>query len=269
MGRLSAASPERSRQAAELVRRHLQLGQGPFGGQRRPLGQRQRAHLVDHARQLALARPEVVEEADADLAEEAGPPRDAGQPRRQRRLPFARHDQRLAVTAGAQRAGERPLPGHAQAPPRQVGDDRLAHPRHVIGERRAQAATDHVDRALGIQRPQHLHHRMAAHEIADPDIGYDQDRLVRWRRFGAHGHVHRARRQSPQFSEHGTVEPAGLIQPRQHPLLQEGGDDQRAQQPHAEVVARGRECRSGRPRIRRAPRRRSAAARDRNRGRAG
>ena len=79
----------------------------------------------------------------------------------------------------AQPVGELPLQRDAEAPARQVGDDRLPHARHVVGERRAQRAADDVDRPLGRLRAQQLHHRMAAHEIPDPDIGDDQDR--RWR----------------------------------------------------------------------------------------
>ena len=81
------------------------------------------------------------------------------------------------VMSFAQPAGELALQCEAEAPPRQVDDDRLAHARHVVGQGRAQRAADDIHRPVGRLRAQQLHDRMAADEIADPDIGDDQDRL--------------------------------------------------------------------------------------------
>ncbi len=53
---------------------------------------------VDHARQLALAETQVVDESEAGLAHKAGAYRNSRQQRRQRRLPRARHDQGLTVS---------------------------------------------------------------------------------------------------------------------------------------------------------------------------
>ena len=135
--------------------------------------------LVDHARQFAFAEAHIVDQPETKFAGKAGAQRNAGKPRRQRRLPFARHHQRLRVVALAQSRGQLPLQRDAEAAARQVDDDRLSDAGHVIGERRAQRAADDVDRPVGRLRAQQLHHRMAAHEIPDPDIGDDQDR--RWR----------------------------------------------------------------------------------------
>ena len=71
----------------------------------------------------------------------------------------------------------------AEALARQVDDDGLPHAGHVIGQRRAQGGGQHVDRAIGKSLPRSsLHHRMAAHEIADPHIGDDEDAADRQRR---------------------------------------------------------------------------------------
>ena len=56
---------------------------------------------------------------------------------------------RLAVTRRAQLRRRAALEREAEPPARQIGDDRLAQARHVVGERRAQRTRDHVDRALG------------------------------------------------------------------------------------------------------------------------
>ena len=55
---------------------------------------------------MALAEAEIVDQADAALADEAGPPRNSGKPRRQSGLPGPGHDQHLAVVFRPQSVGE-------------------------------------------------------------------------------------------------------------------------------------------------------------------
>ncbi len=65
------------------------------------LGQRQRGAAIDHPVQLLLARAQVIDEAKPHLADKAGTAGNAGEKRRQRGFPRARHDQRVAVAFGA------------------------------------------------------------------------------------------------------------------------------------------------------------------------
>ena len=159
-----------------VVCRHFQLGQRPLGRQRDIFRQCQRAHLVDHARQPAFAEANVVEQAKAELSGETGPQRNSGEPWRERRLPFARHDQRLSVFSFAQLVCELALSCDSKTAARQVGDDCPANSGHVVGERRAQGAADDIDGPIGILRAQQLDDRMAADEVADPDERDDHHR---------------------------------------------------------------------------------------------
>src|SRR6185312_10374496 len=59
---------------------------------------------------------------------------------------------------------------------RNIVDDRFANPRHVIGHRGAKRGADNVDRPVRKALLQHLHDRMAAHEVADPDVRHQQNR---------------------------------------------------------------------------------------------
>ena len=80
-----------------LGRRHFQLRHRPVARQSGAGRQRQRGAAIDHARQAALAEAQIVEQEEPRLADEAGALRNAGEKRRQRRFPGARHDQRRAV----------------------------------------------------------------------------------------------------------------------------------------------------------------------------
>jgi hypothetical protein len=68
------------------------------------------------------------------------------------------------------------LLGKRQPAARQVGDNRLPDARHVVGKRRTERRRQEIDRPIGKALAQHLHHRMAADEVADPHIRHDQDR---------------------------------------------------------------------------------------------
>ena len=59
--------------------------------------------------QPALAETQVVEQAEAGFADEAGALRDTGQRGRQRRFPGPRHHQGLAVSFRPQPRGERAM----------------------------------------------------------------------------------------------------------------------------------------------------------------
>jgi hypothetical protein len=67
--------------------------------------------------------------------------------------------------------------GEGEALARQVDHDGLAHARHVVGQRRAEAGREDIDRTLRKPCVEQLHDRMAADEIADPHVGHDQNRL--------------------------------------------------------------------------------------------
>ncbi len=111
-GRRPAARARRAIRAASAAGT-FELGLRPFGGQRGALRQRQRAAAVDHARQCLLAEADVVEQAEADLAGEAGALGDAGEERRQRRFPGSRHHQRAC--RNARRRAAPPAPGAGRA----------------------------------------------------------------------------------------------------------------------------------------------------------
>src|SRR5262249_42103754 len=106
--------------------RDLELGQRPVGRLRRARRQYQHPALVDHAGQLLLAPAQVVEQTEAELADEASPLRDAGEERRERGLPGPQHDQRRAVALGPQPVGERLVLTQRQPTARQVAYDALA-----------------------------------------------------------------------------------------------------------------------------------------------
>jgi hypothetical protein len=132
--------------------------------------------LIDHARALALAEAQIVQEAKAHLPEPADPLRDAGQKRRQRGLPSARHDQRGAVVPFAEALRQRGVLGVGKALARKVDDDGLPQFGHVVGERRAERGREDVHGAGRKSGFQKLHDRVAAHEVADPHVRDDQNR---------------------------------------------------------------------------------------------
>ena len=172
------AEPHALAPPPHLFRRHHELRQRPVGGERGALGQRERGAAVDHARQRLLPRTEIVDEAEPHLAEKAGAHGDAGERRRERRLPGPRHDQRVAITLAAQHVGELAMERPGEALARQVEHDPLAHAGHVVEERRDHGGGQHVDRPVREALLEEPHHRVAAHEIADPHVGHDQDRSL-------------------------------------------------------------------------------------------
>ena len=154
--------PEALPPRRDLGRCDFQLGQRICGRQRRALGHGERRAAVDHAGQGPLAPAHIVEQAEPDLAGESGALGNAGEPRRERRFPGARHHQCAAITFGAQARRERAMLGDGEPLARQVPHDALAHPRHVVEQRRHHGGGQHVDWAAG-------------DEIADPHVGNEQD----------------------------------------------------------------------------------------------
>ena len=95
-------------------------GCGHSAGRALAVRQRQRGAAVDHARQRPLAPAQVVEQAEAGLADEPGPLRDAGQKRRQRRFPGARHHQGMAIAFRRKPLRQRAVPAKGQLLARQI-----------------------------------------------------------------------------------------------------------------------------------------------------
>ena len=174
--RLSRGSDRRARHCAISAFGHDDFRQRPVLRQRRVLRQGEGDETVDHALELALAPAHVVDQEKARLAGKAGAFGDAGEERRQRRLPGARHHQSGAVMLGAQALRQRPVLRQRQLSARQI---RRQCPCARPACNRAGARTgggEEIDRPVGEARFQELHHRMAAHEIADPHVRDDQDR---------------------------------------------------------------------------------------------
>ncbi len=161
-----------------LGRRHDELGQRKVGRSGGPVRQGKGDATVDHARKLALAEAQIVDEAEPPFAEHPGAHWDAGKAGRERRLPLARHHQCLAVALQAQPRRKRPVFGEGQAIARQVADDPFAHARHVVEQRRGRFGGEQVDRAVGFARLDEPHDRMATHEVAEPHVRDDEDRGV-------------------------------------------------------------------------------------------
>ena len=172
----SGAQPAGLPPAADFLGGNPQLRHRPFRRQRRPVRQRQRGVLVDEAGQRLLAPAPSVDQPEPGLADKTHPFRNTGQRRRDGRFPGAGQDQRGAVVPRPQLGRQPPLPGHRQPAARQVPDDAGAHARHVIDQRGAQGGGQEVDGPVRPALLQHPHDRVAAHEIADPHIGNDQDR---------------------------------------------------------------------------------------------
>src|SRR3989304_8838548 len=88
---------------------------------------------VDHALQRPFAGTHIGEQTVAKLADEADALWDAGERRRERRLPLARHDQCRCVVLLTQPRREPPLLAKRDSTPRQVPPDGLAQARPVLG----------------------------------------------------------------------------------------------------------------------------------------
>ena len=147
-----AARPRRRARPRLSVAGTISSGSGHSAGSAAPLGKRQRGACVDHAGQFALAAAHVVEQAEPAFADKAGAHRNAGQERRQRRFPGARHHQRLRVAFLPQLVGRGAvLSGKREPAARQVADDPLPHARHVI-EQAARRATSPGRRPAGRAR---------------------------------------------------------------------------------------------------------------------
>ena len=127
---------------------------------------------------MPLAPADVVQETETGFTGKTSADGNACKEGAQRRLPFAGHDQDLTIVLPAQACGQILLDRPAEALARLVADEDLADAGHVVGDRGAQRAGDHVDRPVRGLRAQQPHHRMAADEIADPDERNDQNRAM-------------------------------------------------------------------------------------------
>ncbi len=107
---------------------------------------------------------------------------------RQRRFPGPRHDQRRAVMLGPQPGApaSRYWPSGSRRRGRSA-DDAFAHARHVIEQRGAERGGQKVDRPVRASAPAAASPPNAAHEIADPHIGDDQDRARRQAAYWSEG----------------------------------------------------------------------------------
>ena len=147
-----------------------------LGGSALAVRHRERRAAVDHARQRPLAPAQIVEQAEADLTDEARALSDARQKRRQRRFPGPRHHQRMAVAFRLEPLRQRPMLGERQALAGEIGDDCLADARHIVGERGHHPRAQHVHRPSWKAPVQEPDHGVAAHEVTDPHVGDKQDR---------------------------------------------------------------------------------------------
>ena len=144
----SSVRPRRIRQAAISVAGTLEFRQRPVGRLRGAARQRQHGAAIDHAGQLLLPEAHVVEQDETHFAGKAHALRNAGQKRRQRRLPGARHGQRHAIAFSLEPSGEGGLLRQRQPAARQVGDNRLPDARHVVGKGRTERRRQKIDRPI-------------------------------------------------------------------------------------------------------------------------
>src|SRR5262249_14411037 len=89
--------------------------------------------------------------------------------------PGPRHDERLAIPFRPQPLGKRAMLAQGETLARQVGDDALAHARHIVEQRRDHRGRQDVDRGAWKSLLQQLNDGVAANEVADPHVGYDQN----------------------------------------------------------------------------------------------
>src|SRR5262249_55064430 len=146
-----------------LCRRGLALGQGERGA---PIG---------HAREPALAETQIVDQAEAAFAHEAGAAGEASERWRRAGFPGPRPDGRLAIPFRPQPMGERAMLAQGETLARQVDDDALAHTRHIVEQRRDHRGRQDVDRGAWKSLLQQLNDGVAANEVADPHVGHDQN----------------------------------------------------------------------------------------------
>src|SRR5947207_14962399 len=115
-----------------LGARDIELRLRPFYWQRGGPGQRQRGTAIDHARQLALAVAQVIEQRKAQFADEPRPLGDSCEKWRQGGFPGARHDQRAAVIFALESPRQRELVLDGDPAAGQIDYDRATQPGHVI-----------------------------------------------------------------------------------------------------------------------------------------
>lgn len=162
--------------AFDVVRGNPELRHRPFRRAGGAVRQRQDRVLVDEARLPLFAPSHRVDEAEPHLAKEADPFRDARQRRRESGLPGPRQHQRGGVVPAAKLGREGLLLGQRQPAARQVEHDPGANIGHIIDQRGAKPGCQKVDRPVRPALAEHPDHGVAAHEIADPNIGHDEDR---------------------------------------------------------------------------------------------
>ena len=95
--------------SGHLGRRNFHLRKRPCLARLGAARQRQHGAAVHHPRQFTFAKTHVVEEDYSSLAEESDTLRNAGEKRRERRFPGARHDECGSVTFAPKAFGQRIL----------------------------------------------------------------------------------------------------------------------------------------------------------------
>ena len=148
-----------------------------------PAVRRQRRVALDQARQRAAIQPSpIVDDSPAHLAGVAGAPRDAREPRHERRFPRVGQDDRLRVALRGQGPGQGPAlrPIHPSMAERGVEDAADAlHPR-IDGS--APRGRQHVDGGVSPRRPEARHQRLGKDRVADPRRRDDEDAIGRRQR---------------------------------------------------------------------------------------
>jgi hypothetical protein len=121
------------------------------------------------------AEAQIVDQAEAALADETGPAGNSGEPGRQRGFPGPRHDQRLTVLFRPQPLGECAMVAQGEALAGQVSNDALAHAWHVVEQRCDHRGRQDIDRGAWKSLFQQLNDGMAANEVANPHVRDDEN----------------------------------------------------------------------------------------------
>src|SRR5262249_50432813 len=122
-----------------------------------------------------LAETQIVDQAEAAFAHEAGTAGKSSERWRPRGFPGPRHDERFAIPFPPQPLGKRAMPAPSETPARQGGGDAPSPPPPTIEQRRDHRGRQDVDRGAWKSLLQQLNDGVAANEVADPHVGYDQN----------------------------------------------------------------------------------------------